>query len=231
VTGAAATWRPRRPPRPSDPVASFPAPFVPALSRALRRRGGTFLDAEPAWSRLPAAEAARFGYGAGSFRTGPVTAATARIWIEAAAGRTPRIGFAEREGRTVDLLRPGVEPGGFRSLAEAEALRRVTVAAVRRALGAAHTLLLPLPDTDANVVDDCAAALAALRSLGSAQLVLVPTGSADLRPLAAALARDGSVEATPPLGAEALAEAFAPGRSAADEDAHLDRFAPSPGGR
>lgn len=208
----ASAWRPLRPPGPRDPVAAFPAPFVPAFARALRRRGYTFLDAEPAYPRLSAAEAARYGYGLGSFRTGEVlTPARARLWIEAAAGRPLRGSFAERDGGTVDLLRPDVEPGGFRSLAEAEALRAVTVAAIARALSEAHTLVLPLAAA-AEEVDDLAAILRAMRGLGTARLLLVPAGAADLRPLAAALAAalaaDCMVETAPPLSGEALAAAL-----------------------
>lgn len=220
-------WRPRHPPGASDPVAAFPAPIVPAFARRWRRLGCTFVDAEPAYPRLPAAEAARYGYGLGSFRTGAATTAeSARAWLEAAAGIAPLPPPEERDGRVVDPARPDLEPGGFASLAEADALRRVTFAAIRRA-ARAHTLVLPLADGAAG---DLPAVAGALARLGAARLLLVPLADVPHPPLEAAAAGLGeAVDLAPALSGEVLADHLAGATmDESPDDAALDALAPRP---
>ncbi|GGF79834.1 hypothetical protein GCM10007301_44920 [Azorhizobium oxalatiphilum] len=130
-------WQPKWPIGPETRIAAFGSCFARHFGRVLRARGFSFVDAEPAPTPLPEAERRRLGYDLFSARTGNIyTPRQLLQWLRWASGAAPVPDtFWSRDGRTHDPFRPGIEPDGFASRAEAEASRRTALASLAQALG------------------------------------------------------------------------------------------------
>lgn len=125
--------------------------FAQHIARALVARGYRWHDAEPAPAQLSPEARRAFHYGTFSFRTGNIYTAKMLVqWLSWAFGESqPPESLWEKAGRFYDPFRPGVEPGGFVSAAEALASRAVTLAAIRRAVQEAGLFVFTLGLTEA----------------------------------------------------------------------------------
>lgn len=116
-----------------DRIAPAGSCFAQNVADYLRENGFNVMDAEPAPPALSAETARRFGYGVYPARYGNIY--TARQLLQLA--RDAQTGFVDeadvwsKDGRYFDALRPGVEPDGLESVAEALALRRDHLARVK----------------------------------------------------------------------------------------------------
>lgn len=127
--------------------------FAQHISRLLKAGGFTFLDYEPGFKKAhyytdpPGRD---LGYDLYSARYGNIyTARQLRQLFQRAFGRfKPRERFWENEGRYYDAFRPTIEPGGFFSLAEAEASQARHLEAVRRLFSEAEVLIFTLGLTE-----------------------------------------------------------------------------------
>ena len=113
-------WDPAFHLRKRHKVATFGSCFAQHISRALRRAGYGWIDAEPLPSFVPTDDAARLNYGVYSARTGNIyTCADLRQWLGWAAGDASAPAEAwHKDGRVFDPFRPAIEPGGFASVEE-----------------------------------------------------------------------------------------------------------------
>lgn len=144
-------WRPKFHVGRDDVFVTAGSCFAQHLSLALQRAGFDWLDAEPGPERATPALKRAHGYGIYSFRTGSIyTVAVLRQWVEAALGVRPLDAeLWQADGRWFDPLRPAIEPGGFASRAEVEAMRGITLAAIRRALAEGSVFVFTLGLTEA----------------------------------------------------------------------------------
>lgn len=134
----------------TDTVATAGSCFAQHISRAMIKNGFNWVDAEPAPVEMSAKDCRMFGYGVFSFRTGNIyTAALLRQWVEAAFGVMPLDDeFWEQDGRVFDPLRPAIEPNGFASVGELQALRRHSLDAMRRVLSEVDLFVFTLGLTE-----------------------------------------------------------------------------------
>ncbi len=143
-------WTPKFQVRPEDQIVTAGSCFAQHFSQALRARGYSWLNAEPAPDLLKPEDAAAFNYGIFSFRTGNIY--TARIllqWLELAFGkRDPIEDVWEKKGRFYDPLRPAIEPNGFASIEELHASRAVACHAIRRAVKEADLFVFTMGLTE-----------------------------------------------------------------------------------
>ena len=97
----------------------------------------TWLNAEPAPGRTPPALARQFNYGIFSARTANIyTAAQLSAWTALATSpeAAARVEIWADSARFRDALRPGIQPDGFASEAEARASLTTTAWAFRRTI-------------------------------------------------------------------------------------------------
>jgi hypothetical protein len=129
-------WRPKFAITPRDRTVTAGSCFAQHISRAMRDNGFRWMNCERAPSLLREESAKRFNYGVFSFRTGNIyTTPLLRQWVRWALEEEPEDQEVwETDGRFYDPLRPQVEPGGFASRDELARARKVTIAAVRRAV-------------------------------------------------------------------------------------------------
>lgn len=134
----------------TDTVATAGSCFAQHISRAMIRNGFNWIDAEPAPEAVPPEVSKTFGYGVFSFRTGNIyTAAGLRQWVEAAFGVKPLDNeLWEQGGRVFDPLRPAIEPSGFASVDECRALRRHSLAKMRKVLSEVNLFVFTLGLTE-----------------------------------------------------------------------------------
>ncbi|MCC6918701.1 MAG: GSCFA domain-containing protein [Alphaproteobacteria bacterium] len=146
----AALWTPRFDIRPEDPVATFGSCFAQHIGRALRARGFSWLDAQPAPHGLSPESARRFNYGVFSARTGNIyTASLLLQWTRWALGERPVPDEVwEAEGRVFDPFRPAIEPGGFASAEELRVNRAAALAAFRACIARARVFVFTLGLTE-----------------------------------------------------------------------------------
>lgn len=135
--------------------ATFGSCFAQHISRELRERKMGWINAEPAPGRSPEALALRFNYGVFSARTGNIyTLRQLLQWLDLALDPDHCAGIEtwmqEEEGRPryYDSLRPGVEPGGFASAAEALASRIGTARAFGNSIRAADVFVFTMGLTE-----------------------------------------------------------------------------------
>jgi len=134
----------------SDTVATAGSCFAQHISKAMISNGFNWIDAEPAPEAMPPEVSKAHGYGVFSFRTGNIyTAALLREWVEAAFDVTPlQDELWEQDGRFYDPMRPAIEPDGFESAAECMALRRHSLAAMRKVLSEVDVFVFTLGLTE-----------------------------------------------------------------------------------
>lgn len=108
-------YRPKFPIDRGMQIATAGSCFAQHLSRHLRERRYSIIDAEPAPPGLSSEDAARFGFGLFSARTANIY--TARQLRQVAGAAFERFEAQdivwEKDGRFYDALRPSVEPNGF----------------------------------------------------------------------------------------------------------------------
>lgn len=147
-------WTPQFAIGPENKVVTAGSCFAQHFSRALRARGYSWLDAEPAPDLLTESQAAAFNYGIFSARTGNIyTARMLRQWLELALGvADPQdpvwTEVWQKNARFHDPLRPVIEPDGFTSRLELFSARSATLAAVRRAVEDADVFVFTMGLTE-----------------------------------------------------------------------------------
>ncbi len=143
-------WQPKFPVVPSDKIVTAGSCFAQHIGRALAARGYQWFNAEPAPSLMVDEDAYAFNYGIFSFRTGNIyTTRMLRQWLEQAYGILPEPEEVwESKGRFFDPMRPGIEPGGFATLAELKSARAATQAAIRKAVEDANLFVFTLGLTE-----------------------------------------------------------------------------------
>lgn len=127
------------------------------VARLLRKAGLVVLDAEPAPKQIDEALADRYGFGVSSIRAGALgdLRLVAQMLRAAAAGQVPEGIVWTDGGAPRDALRAGVEPAA-ESADEVMANHAAHLAAMRRLIGAAGLVVLPLRDV---AVVDCGGVL------------------------------------------------------------------------
>jgi hypothetical protein len=117
-----------------DRIVTAGSCFAQHIARRLRDGGFQVLDYEPPPPGITADLARRFGYEIYSARYGNIYAPRQLLQLaeDAASGQVDERDFWIKDGRIHDALRPGVEPNGFETLAEAVAHRRWHLANVAR---------------------------------------------------------------------------------------------------
>lgn len=151
VGPGAELWRPKFALDRATRIATAGSCFAQHIGRALRGKGFTVLDAEPAPGALPPEVANRFGYGIYSARYGNIYTVRQFVQlIEEAYGRlAPAEPVWEKDGRFYDALRPSVELEGLRSPELVALHRERHLAAVRGLIEGADVLVFTLGLTEA----------------------------------------------------------------------------------
>lgn len=113
-------------------IATAGSCFAQHVGRALREAGLNVLDAEPPPSVRIRAVEPRFGYGIYSARYGNIytTRQLLQLLQDVETRHIDEAAIWQRGDRFFDALRPGVEPDGLDSRAEAIALRRAHLEAI-----------------------------------------------------------------------------------------------------
>ena len=116
-----------------DSIATAGSCFAQYVGRRLKRAGLDVLDAEPAPKAAAEATARDYHYGIYSARYGNIYSARHFVQLlrDADADFVDPAYVWDRNGRSFDAFRPMIEPDGFASVAEALAMRRNHLAAVR----------------------------------------------------------------------------------------------------
>ena len=138
-------WRPRFAISPQTPIATYGTCFAQSIGPALRKRGYTWVNAEPPAGPSPIANRA-FHYGLYSSRTGPIATPTLLAqWVRWAAGReNPPDAVWKTKGSFQDAFRPGIEPDGFATRKEARHSRRTALSAFTSSVETAEVLWVTL---------------------------------------------------------------------------------------
>ncbi len=125
--------------------------FAQHISRGLKARKMAWVDCEPAPVGTPPDLARDYNYGVFSARTANVyTAAQLHLLSKLAVGdlAVDQAEIWETAGRFQDSLRPAIEPGGFRSHAEAINSRIAMLRAFRRSVERADVFVFTLGLTE-----------------------------------------------------------------------------------
>ena len=135
---------------PADRIATAGSCVAQHISRNMRARGFSVIDAEPAPEGLDEATAQAHGYGQYSARYGNVYTSRQLIQLarEALGQFTPANAVWEKDGRFYDALRPSVEPDGLRSAAHVALHRRQHLARVAEVLRSASVFVFTLGLTE-----------------------------------------------------------------------------------
>lgn len=135
---------------PGDRIATAGSCFAQHISRHLRARGFSVIDAEPAPPGLEAGQAQAHGYGLYSARYGNIYTTRQLIQLarEALGQFSPADAVWEKEGRFYDALRPSVEPKGLRSAAHVALQRKQHLAKVLEVMQAANLFIFTLGLTE-----------------------------------------------------------------------------------
>ncbi|RZJ91278.1 MAG: GSCFA family protein [Brevundimonas sp.] len=138
---------------PTDRVACAGSCFAQHIGRQLRRRGFNYLDMEKAPPALSDDRHLSFGYGMYSARFGNIYTARQmlQLYKQAFGLFTPATGvWKQADRRYFDPLRPSIEPNGFGSAREVQALRETQhLPAVKRMFQKANVLVFTLGLTEA----------------------------------------------------------------------------------
>lgn len=136
---------------PLDRIAVAGSCFAQHVGRNMRERGFNLIDMEPPPDILSPDEAQEQGYGIYSARYGNIYTVRQLLQLinDSRHGTVRDEDFAERNGRWIDLLRPGVEPQGFESLEEAKFFRADHLSKVNELFAAIDHLVFTLGLTEA----------------------------------------------------------------------------------
>lgn len=143
-------WEPKFQISPKDKVSTYGSCFAQHIGRALRVRGFTWYQCEPAPSGLSAANLVRFNYDIFSSRTANIyTTSLLRQWAEWAFGNKPVPEEVwEANGRFFDPFRPRIEPDGFVSVEELRRSREEALRAFRQSVTEANFFVFTLGLTE-----------------------------------------------------------------------------------
>lgn len=144
-------WRPKGPIGRRTRIVTAGSCFAQHFSKALVARRYRWLDFEPGPAGLTADQRRDYHYGTFSFRTGNIyTPRMLLQWLTwALTGTKPPEEVWEKDGRFYDPFRPGVEPGGFVSVAELLRSREETLAAIAAAVRGAQVFVFTMGLTEA----------------------------------------------------------------------------------
>ncbi len=147
----AGLWQPKFRIKPRTRIVTAGSCFAQHFSRALVARGYRWTDLEPGPEGLTPDQRKDYHYGTFSFRTGNIyTPRMLRQWLDWAFEVAPVPEEVwQSAGRFYDPFRPGVEPGGFDSIAELRASRADTLAAIRKAVEVAQVFVFTMGLTEA----------------------------------------------------------------------------------
>jgi len=136
--------------KPHHQVATFGSCFAQHIGRALKKRGFSWLDTEPAPSGLFEENKSKFGYGIFSCRTGNIyTASLLKQWVEWSLDLTdPPDEYWLKDGRYYDPFRPNIEPDGFLSLDEMFSSRFQAIKSFRKVIEEADVFVFTLGLTE-----------------------------------------------------------------------------------
>ncbi|NCO87026.1 MAG: GSCFA domain-containing protein [Rhodobacterales bacterium] len=136
---------------PQDPIVTAGSCFAQHIAHRLQNSGYHYLDTEPAPPQFPSGLLEEFGYGLYSARFGNVYTARQLLQLaqRAFGAFDPVEHLVEHRGRVFDLLRPSVEPRGFASRDEAEAMLAAHLGAVRRMFEQAGVFIFTFGLTEA----------------------------------------------------------------------------------
>lgn len=134
-----------------DRIATMGSCFAQHISRRLMRLGFGYFVPEAAPPGLDEAEAQSRNYGIFSARYGNVYTVrqALQLFQRAWDGWEPEVEAWEQDGSWFDPYRPQIEPGGFPTLEELRADRRVHLEAVRRVFSESTILVFTLGLTEA----------------------------------------------------------------------------------
>ncbi len=135
----------------TTPIATAGSCFSQHLSRYLRARGFSVIDAEPAPARLRAEDQTRFGYGIFSARYANIYTARQlkQIVLEAFGEFAPSDWIWEKDGRYYDAIRPSVEPEGLSTPELVRTHRRRHLKRIREVIETARLFVFTLGLTEA----------------------------------------------------------------------------------
>jgi hypothetical protein len=136
---------------PADRIATAGSCFAQHLGRALRERGATYLDLEPAPAYLSPAEASENGFGIYSCRYGNLyTVRQLRQLVEEAMGTfVPEERVWQDGERFFDAMRPSVDPVGHKDAETVLRMRARHLAKVREMLERLDVFVFTLGLTEA----------------------------------------------------------------------------------
>ena len=142
-----------------DRVVTAGSCFAQHIARRLSASGFRFLVTETAHPLLTPDIAQAMGYGIYSARTGNIYTARQllQLWHRAYGRLTPVDDVWEQDGAFFDPYRPGIQPGGFASLAEYRLDRAQHFAALRTAFETLDVFVFTLGLTEcwASAADGC----------------------------------------------------------------------------
>lgn len=144
-------WSAKFPITPNTTVATYGSCFAQHIGQALKRRGFTWLETEPAPLLLTETQAKRFNFGVFSSRTGNIyTSSLLAQWVSWADGSAtpPDEVWAGDDGRVYDPFRPTIEPGGFADVEELTRTRAATIEAFRASIIEADVFVFTLGLTE-----------------------------------------------------------------------------------
>ena len=136
---------------PTDKIATAGSCFAQHIGMRLARNQFNYCDFEPAPAELPHVLRRKFGYGIYSARYGNVYTIQqfSQLFDRAHGIFTPTERFWEHEGRYIDPFRPTIEPDGFASLAEFDAMQNYHFECVRTMFKSVDILIFTLGLTEA----------------------------------------------------------------------------------
>jgi hypothetical protein len=133
------------------PIATAGSCFSQHLSRYLRARGFSVVDAEPTPMGLSPEVAGQFGYGIFSARYANIYTARQlkQIVFEAFGEFAPTDAIWEKDGRYYDAMRPSVEPTGLASPEHVRKHREYHLSRIRHVIETAEVFIFTLGLTEA----------------------------------------------------------------------------------
>lgn len=143
-------WEPKFSISKDTHVATAGSCFAQHISRAMRERGYSWLDSEPAPDSMEPELRKRYNYGIFSFRTGNIyTPDLLWQWVQWSLGlATPPEDVFEKGGRFFDPFRPGIEPDGYDSSGDVLAARSSSLRVMASSLKKMNLLVFTLGLTE-----------------------------------------------------------------------------------
>lgn len=131
-------------------IATYGSCFAQHFSKALVKRGYSWLNSEPGPVGVSSKITQRYNYGVFSSRTGNIyTTSLLKQWVEWAVKKSapPEI-YWKKNDRIYDPFRPAIEPEGFGSIDEMIKSRQTCIEAFRRSITQCGVLVFTLGLTE-----------------------------------------------------------------------------------